>query len=109
MKRALPLLLGIALAGAGCAEEALERGPARRADAVQLSNREPGPACRPLECVEVRSGHDDVTSSDALRAYAAERGANYIVIDTFSVFAEHDDVLTRARLFCCPAFVVATY
>ena len=105
MERALPSLFVIALIGGGCAEAELDRAPTGPADTVQLSNREPGSACRPLECVEVRSGRDDEPSSEVLRSYAADRGANYVVIDTFSVLDERTDeaVLTRARLFRCPA------
>jgi hypothetical protein len=96
---------------AGCADEEIDRRPTALDDAVQLSNREPGPGCRPLECVEVRSGQDEAPTSDALRAYAAHRGANYVVLDTFAVYDEPADesVLTRARLFRCPAFITATY
>lgn len=104
MKRAL-LFFAIALAAGGCAEEEVERAPTRPADTVQVASRDPGPGCRRLECVEVRSGRDDEPSSEALRAYAAERGANYVVVDNFSVYDDDADflVLTRARLFACPA------
>ncbi len=97
-------LLLIAMCAGGCADVELERAATRPADAVQLSSREPGPACRALACVEVRSGRDDEPSSEALRAWAVEHGANYVVLDTFRVFDETDDraVLTRARLFACP-------
>lgn len=112
MRHALPWLLPIALLlCAGCADEELDPRPTPIDDAVQLTNREPGPACRPLECVEVRSGRQDSPTSDALRAYAAHRGANYVVLDTFAVYDEPEDeaVLTRARLFRCPAFAAAVY
>jgi hypothetical protein len=107
--RSLPWLFPVALLASGCADEELERAPTRLADRVQLGNREPGPSCRALEHVEVRSGRRDRPTSDALRAYAVERGANYIVVDTFSVFDEVEDsvVLTRARLFYCPVAFVA--
>ena len=111
MRHALPCLLLLAAVCAGCADEEIDRRPTRVDDAVQLSNREPGPACRPLECVEVRSGREERPTGDALRAYAAYRGANYVVLDTFAVYDEPDDeaVLTRARLFRCPAVVAVTY
>ncbi len=100
----LAFAIVLAVAAAGCAEEPLERAPDRIVDEVQVANRDPGPACRPLVAVEVRSGRDDMPSSEALRNYAAARGANYVVVDTFSVYDEREDseVLTRARLFCCP-------
>lgn len=103
MTRATVVLV-IVLAAGGCAETELERAPGPVRDEVQLANRDPGSACRPLFAVEVRSGRNDVPTSDAVRDYAAARGANYVVIDTFSVYDddEAEDVLTRARLFACP-------
>ncbi len=108
MKRALPSLFAVVFAAAGCAEGERERVH-DRADEVQIGERAPGPACRPLEWVEVRSGHGDEPGSQALRAYAVERGANYVVIDTFRVLDDGDEegVLTRARLFACPPPPVA--
>lgn len=105
---AFALCAGCALACAGCAEEELERVPTRCSGDVVLSNREPGAACRALEAIEVRSGRDDEPTGDAMRAYAASRGANYVVVDTFSVYDEGDEssVLTRARLFACPALAL---
>ena len=109
MKRA-QLLLAIALAAGGCAEDELERGAGRIGDEVQLANRDPGPACCALETIEVRSGRADEPCTSALRDYAAERGANYVVLDTFSVFESEDEaVLTRARLFCCPRLATLAY
>jgi len=104
MKRA-QLFFAIALAAGGCAEDELERRPAPAVEAVQLANRDPGAVCRRLVAVEVRSGRYDLPSSDTLRELAAARGANYVVIDTFSVYDDREDtpVLTRARLFCCPS------
>ena len=104
MKRA-PLLLAVAVALAGCAEDELERNDDAIADSVQLAERDPGPACRGIAAVEVRSGQNDAPSSATLRQYAATRGANYVVVDTFSVYDEPEpnSVLTRARLFFCPA------
>jgi hypothetical protein len=109
MKR-LPLLLVIAFAAGGCAEDELDRVSVQRpADTVVLASRDPGPGCCALDAIEVRSGRDDEPSSDTLRYYAARRGANYVVIDTFTVYDESTDtpVLTRARLFSCPPSVVA--
>jgi hypothetical protein len=96
------LLFTIALA-TNCAEERLERGSTRAADGVQVANREPGSDCRALDAVEVRSSRADAPTLEQLRVYAAERGANYVVIDRFSVYDERDEVLTRGRLFSCPA------
>jgi hypothetical protein len=109
MTRARLWLFAMVLALAGCAEEEMERGNTAVADTVQVGNRDPGPACRGIAAVEVRSGSSDVPSSDALREYAATRGANYVVVDTFSVYDEPEDatVLTRARLFACPRLALA--
>jgi hypothetical protein len=104
MRAQLFFAIALAAAAIGCAEDELERAPGHVGDEVQVANRDPGPACRALAAVEVRSGRDDEPSENALRDYAAERGANYVVIDTFSVYDETEDsqVLTRARLFSCP-------
>lgn len=111
MRHALRLIVPLALVCAGCADEEVDRRPTPVPAPVQLSNREPGPGCHPVECVEVRSGQNERPTSDALVAYAARRGANYVVLDTFTVYDEPDDesVLTRARLFRCPAFAAMTY
>jgi hypothetical protein len=109
MKSARLLLLAIALASTACVEDEPVRASANLADTVQIADREPGGACRPVVAVEVRSGPNDLPSADTLRAYAHERGANYVVLDTFSVYDESDtQVLTRARLFRCPLACVAT-
>lgn len=110
MKRAR-LLLGLAIAAAGCAEEELERTSDHVADTVQLATRDPGAGCKGLGAVEVRSGSKDVPSSATLRDYAATHGANYVVVDTFSVYDEAEDatVLTRARLFACPRLAYSGY
>jgi hypothetical protein len=109
MTRAKLWLFAMVLALAGCAEEEVERGDRRVADTVEVGNRDPGPACRGVAAVEVQSGKNDVPSADALREYAAARGANYVVVDTFSVYDEPEDatVLTRARLFRCPRLALA--
>ena len=106
----LSLLVALAAAAAaGCAEDELDRAPRPAADAVQLANREPGAGCCGLGAVEVRSGRDDEPSSEALREYAAARGANYVVVDTFTVYDDSEDtpVLTRARLFRCARVTLA--
>jgi hypothetical protein len=96
------VLFGL-LAVAGCYDD-MEPVPTRLDDAVQMANREPGPACCGLEAVEVRSTKSQQPTYDALRAYATTRHANYVVVDTFSVYDMPDDeaVLTRARLYRCP-------
>ena len=104
------LSLAIALFTAACAEDESIRLSEHVADVVQLADREPAGDCRPIVAVEVHSGRNDLPSADTLRAYAHQRGANYVVIDTFSVYDGGDDseVLTRARLFRCPLACVAT-
>lgn len=104
MKSAPWVPLVIALSCAACAEDEVETRVHDAADEVQLANRDPGGACQNVDAVEVRSRRNDLPTSDMLRAYAEERGANYVVVDTFSVYEENDDstVLTRARLFRCP-------
>jgi len=89
MPRALSMIFALAFLG-GCAE-------------VQLATREPGPSCRPLEAVEVRSAENEPPSSDALRAYAGERHSDYVVVDSFPIYDESGErsLLTRARLYRC--------
>ncbi len=104
MKRSLPLCVALGLLAAGCATDETTLVPTRVARGVELSNREPGACCRPVESVEVRSGPGDAPTSEALGQYALARGANYVVYDTFTVLeAPAELVLTRARLFSCPA------
>jgi hypothetical protein len=100
----LPWLLPLALLASGCAEDELERRATRAADAVQLAHREPGAGCRFIDTLEVTSRPLDPPSRPALVAYAVARSANYITVDTFSVYADQNEdlVLTRARLFACP-------
>jgi hypothetical protein len=88
----------------GCAEAELERTPTAIADAVEISSRAPGAACAPLETLEVHSGKHDSPTTEVLRQYAWQRAANYVVLDTFSVYDEKDAdvVLVRARLYRCP-------
>jgi hypothetical protein len=94
----------IVFACGACAEDEAERASTNFAADVQLTNREPGSACRHIAAVEVRAGRDDLPSAETLRAYAQDRGANYVVIDAFRVCDESEDatVLTQARLFRCP-------
>jgi hypothetical protein len=91
----------------GCAETEVERLPTAIADTVQLSARAPGAECGALEQVEVRSRRHDSPSADALRLYAWQRDANYVVLDSFSILddSNEDMVLVRARLYRCPALV----
>jgi hypothetical protein len=87
----------------GCAEEELVRVPTRVESAVVLTNREPCDSCVALDSVEVQSGRDDQSTSDALRDAALARGANYVVLDAFAVLDDDDErVLARARFFVCP-------
>ncbi len=98
MKQVPWLLLG--LVALGCAEEEGARIPTPPPHAVVLSNREPGSCCHALGNVEAQSDHDEAATSETLRAYAAERGANYVMLDGFVVFDER--VIARARIFDCP-------
>lgn len=100
--RWIPLV--VALSCAACVEDEVDTRLHDVADEVQFANRDPGGACRNLDAIEVRSGRNDLPSSEMLRAYAEERGANYVVLDTFRVYDDDEDatVLTRARLFRCP-------
>ncbi|MCU1277348.1 MAG: hypothetical protein JWM53_894 [bacterium] len=104
MKRSTTLLCPLALLATGCLDDELERVPTRLDDAVQLGNRDPGHGCCGLEGVEVRSGNGERSTFETVRAYAAGRDANYVVIDAFRVddMPGHEAVLTRARLFRCP-------
>jgi hypothetical protein len=101
------LVLAIVFTVTGCAEDELVRRVERMGRAVQLASHEPDAACRALTAVAVRSGRQDATTSDTLRDLALATGANYVVFDTFTVDDDDTDttVLTRARLFCCPASV----
>lgn len=103
MRRSLLALLAVAVLAPGCVEEEAARTPTRLADVVQLSDREPGRWCQPLQSIEVPEPRDDGTD-DALRLHGLQRGANFIVLESFAVFDESNaqSVLTRARLYACP-------
>lgn len=107
MRRAWPWLLPLLLC-VGCFDDELDRSPSPR---VELSSREPGPGCQPLESLEVRSGPRARPSGDALRAYAGLRGANYVLVDIFRIYDEPERAsqLTRAQLFRCPEWATARY
>jgi hypothetical protein len=69
---------------------------------VKLGNHEPGPGCQRLDAVEVESGRGQCTTREQLLRYAALRGANYVVLDGFTVLDSLDPpVIARARLFSC--------
>lgn len=95
-------VLAIALLG-GCAGPEVLRRPAT-VPGVAVSMVEAPAGCRPLEAVEVRAGRSDPIAHALLRAFAVERGANYVVVDAFGVVADEDEVfaVARARLFACP-------
>jgi hypothetical protein len=88
----------------GCAEADVARVPDSVAEDIAISEHDPGPACCPLETVEVRSGKHEGPSLEALRLYAWRRAVNYVVLDTFSILddGEEGTVLLRARLYRCP-------
>lgn len=92
---------------AGCAEENVFRRPPP-VPGVELSTVEAIADCQAVQAVEVRSGQRDPTTHELLRAFAAEKGANYVVLDAFGVVADEDDIfaVTRARLFRCPVALV---
>jgi hypothetical protein len=98
------LLCPLALLATGCLDDEFERVRTRLDDAVQLGTRDPGLGCCGLEGIEVRSGKEEPSTLETVRAYAAGREANYVVIDAFRVDDSpgHEEVLTRARLFRCP-------
>jgi hypothetical protein len=93
----------VAVVLAGCAEE---QGIRRfdPAPAVELSAFEASPQCMPVDAVEVRSGMHDPSAHEVLKSLAAERGSNYVVLDSFGVVAADEDIIAiaRARLFRCP-------
>jgi hypothetical protein len=95
------------LAGA-CAEDRLDVRAASVPELVQLSARDPGADCRPVETLDVSSRPADPPSRQALAAYAAARGANYIALATYRVYDDEDLVVTRARLYGCPLPHLAT-
>jgi hypothetical protein len=82
------------LALAACAELPPARGR------VPVTNADPR-GCAAVEAVEIRSAPRECPSIEMLRAYASERGANYVVLDAFSV-RDDDEVVTLGRLFACP-------
>src|SRR5262249_30356038 len=97
---------------AGCAEELVECvRPDTPPPRVELSAVEAPPSCQPMDAVEIRSGEHEPTSHDQLRAYAADRGANYVVLDAFGVVYSEDDIIavTRARLFRCPSVMTSYF
>jgi hypothetical protein len=87
----------------GCVEE---RVCARLDPApwIELSTVPAGPACEPMEAVEMHSGERDPTGHELLREYAAARGANYVVLDAFGALRTGEEIVAvnRARLFRCP-------
>ena len=95
---------------AGCAEEGLCTRPDPWPK-IELSTVQADPACQPMDAVEVRAGERDPTPHEMLRAFAAERGANYVVLDAFGAITTSDDILavTRARLFRCPIALFTWY
>ncbi len=99
---------GLAASIAGCATASLSSPAPHRGGAVELSSREPEPGCSLLGALELRAPAGGRTTPELLGAWAAERGGNYVVLDAFSVVAEPDvELITRARLFSCPAPRVA--
>jgi hypothetical protein len=98
----------LAVIGLGaCAEDEVVRRP-DPLPSIELSTVEAPPRCMPIQGVEVRSGSRDPAAHEVLKAFAAERGANYVVLDAFGVVSNDDDIVavSRARLFRCPVELV---
>ncbi len=91
--------LWLAIAIAGCAEEQIE---ARAVEPVQMARQDPQ-GCVALAPIELRSAPNDAPSSERLREEALDRGANYVVVDTFRLLDDEPSLITRARLYRCPA------
>jgi hypothetical protein len=98
---------------AGCAEgTAGPRVDARLVDHVQVSRAEPGAACRSLGAVDGKVDDDCDDSCgyeaayDALRAAAALRGGNYVVLDSFaggrSIGGYDGPMALQGRVYSCP-------
>jgi hypothetical protein len=105
VRRIIWICAGLALLLAGCIEATPTVGPCAT-DTVQLTNREPGPACVPLGAAEAHSGEGadrDLTAYATLRSYARSVGANYVVLDAFAVASDEGwPTALRGRLFSCP-------
>jgi hypothetical protein len=67
---------------------------------VPVTNADPR-GCARVEAVEIHSAPRECATSEMLRAYASARGANYVVLDAFSV-SDDDEVVALGRLFVCP-------
>ncbi len=87
----------------GCFEEQAVRLPSQFTEAIQVSKREPGAACRTLGAIEGRSRDLDdsayTSAYDTLRSNAALRGGNYVVIDLIN--GADGAVIIHGRLFNC--------
>jgi hypothetical protein len=96
----------VALVGGCASHEAPPRLAACAVEAVQISNREPGPACIPLGAAAAHSGEGETRAVPAyatLRSLAGTVGANYVVVDSFAVALDEGWPTTlRGRMFACP-------
>jgi hypothetical protein len=107
MKKRLCAFLTVLAAG-GCVEE-MQPLPARFTEVVQVSKREPGPACRPLGAIEGRSREIDrvpyESAYEVLRTNAALRGGNYVVIDLLHganlASSNESSIVIHGRLYDC--------
>lgn len=99
------LTMAAAILVVGCGAETVTT-PLRHSDAVTLSNVPPHPSCRALEMAEVRAPEGQTRVYELLRGWAAEVGANYVVVDSFAVIdgGTESEVIARARLFHCRVF-----
>ncbi len=112
--------LAAGLAAPGCWEEMGDAPAVSPAlvSRVTVSKREPESECRPLGAAEGRGDDDEAPTYQAawadLRRQAAERGANYVVLDASSEthldsFTGSTSSLTlRGRLFACPSVTTVT-
>ncbi len=108
-------------AASGCAETvAAPRPDARLIERVQVSKAEPSPDCQALGAIEGRSADCDdpdnnveayQSAYDSLRAAAAVRGGNFVVIDStggphlvsISPVVYDGRMSIRGRVFACNA------
>jgi hypothetical protein len=88
----------LAIAFAGCAEDEIA---VRAVEPVQLARQDPT-GCAALAPLELRTAPNDAPTSERLREEALDRGANYVVVDTFRLLDDETSLLTRARLYRCP-------
>jgi hypothetical protein len=74
-------------------------------DSVQVSKKEPGPACRALGALDGTSAEDCdgryESAYASLRTHAALRGGNYVVIDAVLTEVLDRAIVINGRLYAC--------